>query len=369
MKLGKRKAAAAILVTMAVILALVAWQVWDATAGLVVLVMAGLGGTAVLAWMLARQERTLRKSLRDAERRLERALTTERERLREGQESIRNLLEALREQTRHPGEYTEQLLQTFNAATTRSRMEQEAMFQTHLDELRETAESFRRDIRRELDRNITSRRKDLLTNYRQVEALIALYHELSPSAALPPAAGWAASPDLLLYLYRVVRERKPDLILECGSGVSTLIMAYALSENGSGRIVSLEHSEQYFKTTLEWLDTHGVADLVDLRLAPLVPVQVDAGEWIWYNPAQLPDETIDLVFVDGPPESTGPQARYPAFPLLHSRLASGALIILDDAARRDEADMVHRWVELHPEWEASTLDHQKGTAILKQVDP
>lgn len=56
----------------------------------------------------------------------------------------------------------------------------------------------------------------------------------------------------------------------------------------------------------------------------------------------LPDD-IDLWFVDGPPEATGPQARYPAVPILEAHLADRALIIMDDGRRAAEQAAVERW--------------------------
>jgi len=71
----------------------------------------------------------------------------------------------------------------------------------------------------------------------QVIALFQLYQALSPRRLLPRTRGWAASPDFLLTLYHTIRSRRPELVVEIGSGVSTLVCAYALQQNGSGRLV------------------------------------------------------------------------------------------------------------------------------------
>ena len=63
------------------------------------------------------------------------------------------------------------------------------------------------------------------------------------------------------------------------------------------------------------------------RFAPRDPCQLDAR----------------VLFVDDPPGPTGPQARYPAIPVLSDRLADGAIVVLDDASRADEATIVERW--------------------------
>lgn len=46
-----------------------------------------------------------------------------------------------------------------------------------------------------------------------------------------------------LRLYQMVREFKPEYVLECGTGKSTFIIAHAMSQNGNGKkLVSMEES-------------------------------------------------------------------------------------------------------------------------------
>ena len=47
-------------------------------------------------------------------------------------------------------------------------------------------------------------------------------------------------------LYQMVRNVKPEYALECGTGKSTLIIAYAMSKNGNGKkLVTMEESEEW----------------------------------------------------------------------------------------------------------------------------
>src|SRR6185437_4279924 len=64
--------------------------------------------------------------------------------------------------------------------------------------------------------------KQVKQAFLQLEALQNL------SALLPPTRGWAASPDLLAVLVDVVITERPALIVECGSGASTLWLALAM---------------------------------------------------------------------------------------------------------------------------------------------
>jgi hypothetical protein len=50
-------------------------------------------------------------------------------------------------------------------------------------------------------------------------------------------------------LYQMVRELKPEYVLECGTGKSTFIIAHAMSKNGNGqKIVSMEESSAWANT-------------------------------------------------------------------------------------------------------------------------
>ena len=49
-----------------------------------------------------------------------------------------------------------------------------------------------------------------------------------------------------LRLYQMVRELKPEYVLECGTGKSTFIIAHAMSKNGNGKkLVSMEESSAW----------------------------------------------------------------------------------------------------------------------------
>jgi len=178
----------------------------------------------------------------------------------------------------------------------------------------------------------------------QVAALCQLYQGLSPRRLLPRTRGWAASPDFLLTLYLTIRERRPELVVEVGSGVSTLVCAYALQQNGSGRLVSLEHDPGFAQKTRLLLVDHAVAGGVEVRDAPLEPLRLGETDWQWHPSECFEDlRGIELLVVDGPPGRAGSLARFPALPLLRNRLAPGAQVLLDDGARQEERLAAQRW--------------------------
>lgn len=208
-------------------------------------------------------------------------------------------------------------------------------------------------------------------SFRQHEALAALTRILKTQHPLPPTRGWAASPDLLLHLYELVLDEKPAVVVELGGGVSTLVIAAALKANGRGRLFSFDHDADYAAKTLALLEREGFADVVAVEHAPLSrwlpPAPSGLGEsWEWYT---LPESLsaigpIDILVVDGPPEKTGPYARYPALPALAGKLAPGATVLLDDTVREAETTIAQAWRDEFGFALALRSDFEKGLAIL-----
>ena len=73
-----------------------------------------------------------------------------------------------------------------------------------------------------------------------------------------------------------------------------------------------------------------------------------------------------MLVIDGPPESTGPLARYPAGPALFPRLANEGVVFLDDANRYTETEILRRWKMEFPELSQSAAYCEKGCGILKR---
>lgn len=181
----------------------------------------------------------------------------------------------------------------------------------------------------------------------QVQAIHQLLARFPPRAVLPTVGGWAVDPATLLWMVEHVVRQQAELVVECGSGTSTVWLALAVRETG-GRVIALEHSEEYRDATQAQLEAHDVADVVDLRHAPLVPTATERGEFSWYDVDTTGLEGIDLLLVDGPPGNTGPLARYPAIPAFAGLLANGATVVVDDVSRRDERMMVDHWLAEQP---------------------
>jgi predicted O-methyltransferase YrrM len=204
-------------------------------------------------------------------------------------------------------------------------------------------------------------------HYWQTEALFGLYHSLHITQPLPPMRLWAASPDFVTQAVSLIRQHKPQVVFEVGSGVSTLVSSYALRENGSGSLISLEHEAAFAQVTTENVATHGLSDIARVLHAPLKTVDVNGETRTWYDLSNIELPTIDLLVVDGPPEGTGPLARYPALPQLFDYLSPGAFILVDDFMRDDEYTMVNRWLSEYQLTVVRTLANEKGAAILRKA--
>ena len=212
-------------------------------------------------------------------------------------------------------------------------------------------------------------RKELKQTFRQLEALQNLNAVLPTSDVLPATRGWAASPDLLLALVDLVITERPSLIVECGSGASTLWLALALRRFGiDGRIIALDHDPVFSGKTRDFLARHDVLDLAEVRDAPLESFSLDGETYSWYARTAWEDLAgIDLLFVDGPPAATGHQARYPALPLLNKSLSPIATIVLDDLIVPDMREVLPRWLDADPGFSSEILPLQKEAAVLRRT--
>ena len=210
----------------------------------------------------------------------------------------------------------------------------------------------------------SSTRREVEALFGQIQALHALERELALPHPLPPVRGWAGSPDFLLATHAEIRRRRPRVVVECSSGVSTVVIARTLQLLGGGHVYSLEHDAEYAHKTGELLDRFGLRDWASVLHAPLQATHTPTP---WYREEALPDAAspIDMLVVDGPPESTGPLAREPAFARLRSRMSASFAILVDDADRPDENEMVRRWLAVEPSLRTRSVPAEKGLVVVE----
>jgi hypothetical protein len=116
-------------------------------------------------------------------------------------------------------------------------------------------------------------------------------------------------------LYCAIRKYRPQEVLECGTGASTLVIAHALQENGSGRVTSMEESSDWYDMADKLLPEK-YRPVVDLRLSETIEDGHAMFRGLRYR--DVPDLPYDFVFIDGPEKAHGVTQRESAdFDLIH----------------------------------------------------
>lgn len=201
----------------------------------------------------------------------------------------------------------------------------------------------------------------------QTDALISLLSALRPIAPLPATGGWAASPDFLRELASLVLAKRPKLIVEASSGVSTIIIAYCLKMIGGGRVISLEHDAGFREETLRQLALHHLQDFATVHHAPLTEHVLNHETYRWYDIRPIDDiASVEMLVIDGPPsvDEFDDKARFPALPLIWDKLREGAMVVMDDANRPGELKIIQRWQTSYSLATHAKLNVEKGAVVL-----
>jgi hypothetical protein len=126
-------------------------------------------------------------------------------------------------------------------------------------------------------------------------------------------------------------------ILECGSGLSTILVGAIAKKRGQHHW-ALEHTPAWATKVQRYLSRYKL-DSVVLCVKPLK----DYGDFCWYDaPLESMPGDFALVVCDGPPGHTK-GGRYGLVPIMRERLKPGCVILLDDAGREQELAIARRW--------------------------
>lgn len=147
---------------------------------------------------------------------------------------------------------------------------------------------------------------------------------------------WAAGSAYLRAVIRYVGASR-NSIVECGSGLSTLVAGTIARRQGREHL-ALEHHAQWAERVQKEIDAHG---LDNVRLGVCALRSFDAFDWYDVSDAELPAR-IGLIICDGPPAQTE-GGRYGALPVLSSHLAPDCIVLLDDTQRPEEQSIARRW--------------------------
>lgn len=149
-------------------------------------------------------------------------------------------------------------------------------------------------------------------------------------------AGYSPSFELLEHTAKLAVET-PGPVLECGAGVTTLLLG-ALAGKRGVEVWSLENDEGWHRHM-----THlkRVFHLEHVRLIH-APIR-RYGLYSWYDISRddLPED-IRLVICDGPPRET-PGGRYGLIPVVRDCMSDDCVIVLDDTHRKSEQRVMRAW--------------------------
>jgi len=176
---------------------------------------------------------------------------------------------------------------------------------------------------------------------------------------LPWSTGSMRPAGLVVVCNEIVHRARARIV-ECGSGVSTVLLARLLRQLGGGAtLVALEHDERWAALVTDLL----LRESLD-KIAHVVPAPLE-GDPPWYARSamtELPDD-VDLLIVDGPPAYDPGHGlrRAPALATFGSRLSDGATVVLDDVNRPGEREVLARW-EAETSWRFA-VDEAAGVAL------
>ena len=159
----------------------------------------------------------------------------------------------------------------------------------------------------------------------------------------PLITEWAIEPELAMWIQKEIADNPIYRVMELGSGVSTIVIADALSKKRpSHRFItldSLDHDKEYCDTINAIVSSRRLQQFAYVWDAPLVDGFYKIPEELF----GVPKQPFDLMLIDGPPAHLYPTGRQQASKLF-PYLKKGALIVLDDADREEERLAMATWM-------------------------
>lgn len=199
------------------------------------------------------------------------------------------------------------------------------------------------------------------------------------------------SPDLGLLLIDLLSKNRYDLIVEFGSGTSTVLMAKLVaslpnadaqtSGNGSLQIIAFEHLPSLQEKTMFQLEKQRLQHIAQVHLAPFENYREGSGTGSSYYDCQkvlseasaklnLRENHRILVLVDGPSEGTNLMAKLPALDVLKVHFPMACIeLVLNGYRRPNELAIVETWARECARsgipFSSEEVQTEKGCAIFR----
>ena len=193
-----------------------------------------------------------------------------------------------------------------------------------------------------------------------------MFSAIRPEQPLPPLKeGNEISPEFAKTLIALINEHSPKLVLELGSGISTLIAAYALKRVGKGKIVSLEQDKERVTIAGDYLEKHKLTKFAEVVFAPLKRIKVGEKYWDWYDRSKIKVKSIDLLVVNGP-HGKRKMIRYPALPILSKKMGKEAPVLVGNTKVNGEGEMLELWLKEFEGFWLERIESERDEAVLRQ---
>ncbi|MBD3166825.1 hypothetical protein GF324_09515 [bacterium] len=205
------------------------------------------------------------------------------------------------------------------------------------------------------------------TDYFQLQSVVSLYHTLQPPYPLFQMRKWGLGPDTAThYMYHIARE-KPKVVVELGSGTSTVIAGLALKQIDAGRVYALDDDSYWTSQSEEMLRLHSLEANAEVRHAPMKEIEFQGERRHYYDLSVLDDlSSIDMLLVDGPHDMKDTLNRLPGLYLLADRLSDRATVFVDDTVRPNWRREAKRWAKENGFSMFEPKQNEHGLLILQR---
>jgi len=168
--------------------------------------------------------------------------------------------------------------------------------------------------------------------------------------------GYAANCSLLYFLVKLLNEKKPNKILELGSGETTKLMFRYVKENNNSDVIVLEDNIDWFNNIKE----NFIAERFNYLCKPLEELEVNDRICNWYSydfsDLNQQEKKFNLVLIDGP-KGIRRFSRLGITNYLPAILdQNDFIIIFDDSSRKGEEDTISVLLE---KFDATGLEYIK----------
>jgi hypothetical protein len=131
-------------------------------------------------------------------------------------------------------------------------------------------------------------------------------------------------------------------VLECGSGLSTLLLAITAARRGL-HVHTFEHNPVCHRRLQGLIDRYHLRN-IQLHQTPIRSY----GDFDWYDcKPDLLSRRFRLVICDGPTRHLTDSGRYGLLPVMRERLDPLCKVILDDSHHSLDRRVIHRWRREH----------------------